>query len=148
MRLSGLLIANLARTKLACASSQYCYYYCITARAPLPVAAGKRPSPKELAAQRRSRTKEFWLPEFLSGTQDVESWPQELQHMVYRLDSDDRISGGAGTIASNLERFYPQDELLLRFAEFLKQGVKDGASFSEKLKSDSFCRDVAGEHLN
>ena len=105
-------------------------------RKPLEVFTRRRPTPKELdnlikAEDQRvkDKTRSFWLPTHLTGW-PTESWPESLHFFASRLPDNRVRSRYAPTlpeIVSNLRKYYPEDQVLTQFAEFLESAYQDDA---------------------
>ena len=71
----------------------------------------------------------FWLPMHLSGTEDLDTWPECLHRFPYALPHEDAIvpeCKSTAKVSEALRKYYPKDEVLMRFADFV-----DSASQSD-----------------
>lgn len=124
---------------IASVSDLYYYKIChFPTPPPQTIYSGKRPSLSVLQKHHEHHLEEikksikcFWLSEHLSGSTFVETWPEELQYMPYRLDREDNIHNPK-SISSALHRYYPDDVDLTQFASFLDDGVQKGDLFNHE----------------
>ena len=84
----------------------------------------------------------FCLPLHLSGTEDVETWPDDLQYFVFNLPHADAVSPemkSTSRVYKALRKHYPEDEVLMRFADFVESAGRSDPSvmFSYKLTDDN-----------
>ena len=118
-------------------SDVYFYKICHFPSPPAKIVyTGKRPSPTLLQKnhdiylnQIMKSAKCFELSEHLSGTTFVDSWPEELQYIPHRVDSDG-FRHDPESISRSLRKFYPDDSTLMQFADFLDQGIRQNNLFN------------------
>lgn len=74
----------------------------------------------------------FWLPEHLSGSEDLETWPASLSRFPWDLPRVDRLfpennrRESITEVCQALRKYYPEDEVLMRFADFIEsEGQSD-----------------------
>lgn len=74
---------------------------------------------EESRVQQMSKT--FWLPMHLSGY-PTETWPKPLHHFALRLAQPSSCyePPSPQETVSNLRSYYPDDKLLMQFADFLE----------------------------
>ncbi len=99
------------------------------------VTTRKRPTAKELDGMRKAeearvkqQTKAFWLPNHLSGMPS-DTWPKPLRMFSFSLpEPRSRYRSCQSTtpeIIASLRQHYPEDDVLMRFADFLDSAIRD-----------------------
>lgn len=125
------------------ALAPYSVVRAVPSHKPLDVVTKRRPDARELKrmrAEEESRvqqlSKTFWLPEHLSG-HPTETWPESLHFFAHRLThSPSSYAPSPEETVSNLRRYYPQDKLLMQFAEFVEEAGQNDpkVTFTEEYK--------------
>jgi len=71
--------------------------------------------------------KAFWLPEHLTGFPSA-TWPEPLRLFEHRLSNRERSYDFEPTpadIVFNLRKYYPDDKVLMDFANFVEAALAD-----------------------
>lgn len=97
---------------------------------------GKRPEASEIERYRceiREQEEQgcFSIPEELSGYNDQDTWPGELQLWTYYVS--EASNPRPLDIVKKLRKYYPDEEILMKFAAFLEEGLANGFSFKREL---------------
>lgn len=131
-------------------SAEYCRVCTVPFRQPREPPVGRRWTYSELETirQEEERTSQaskcFWLPMHLSGTEDLETWPESLQRFPWKLPREEALFPERQSIpkvCKALRKHYPDDETLMRFADFVESVGKSDPSVVFDLDFSSTCPD-------
>ena len=87
----------------------------------------------------------FWLPEHLCGSEDLDTWPESLRDFAWKLPRADRLFPENNSpksitkVCEALRKYYPADEVLMRFAEFIESEGQSDPSVMFSLNYTSTC---------
>lgn len=87
----------------------------------------------------------FWLPEHLSGTEDLDTWPESLRDFPWQLPRTNRTFPEYNSpksitkVCKALREHYPEDEILMRFADFIESEGQSAPSVLFSLNYISTC---------
>lgn len=95
---------------------------------------------REYAAGRQTTPRCFLLTEHLSGCEDPETWPDSLRRFPWDLPRADATFPEYQTIENiakvckALRKYYPDDEVLMRYANFVESEAQSNPSVMFSVK--------------